>query len=320
MSGLVDRSGHVELDWTVESIRVGDRHRHDLGDLTELIESIHDLGMLQPITVSPDGTLICGARRLAAAKQLGLRQISVWVRSGISSRLEKLLAESHDNTVRKPFSPAEGAGLYAELKALMAEEAARRQEATQFGSDIGAVHGSAESAEPSGRESRVKAARLVTGRMAYTRLEQVLELQTLAEDSDTPIALRQAAMEALEHIEADGKVNGHYQQVKAAQRRMDQATTLDESEDGDLPDPVGTPADATHNPVTLHSRPDETRSTPRHRVRPFLLTLNRLAGWTSTVDPTEIGPALTAQQWADFEATVTATVAFADAARQARHP
>lgn len=299
---------------------MGDRHRHDLGDLTELIESIHDLGMLQPITVSPDGTLICGARRLAAAKQLGVRRINVWVRSGISSRLEKLLAESHDNTVRKPFSPAEGAGLYTELKALMAEEAARRQEATQFGADIGAVHGSAESAEPSGRESRVKAARLVTGHKAYTRLEQVLELQRLAEDCDTPIPLRQAAMEALEHIETDGKVNGHYQQVKAAQRRLDQATSLDGSADGDLPDPAGTPADVTHNPVTHNSRPDETRSTPRHRIRPFLLTLNRLAGWTSKVDPTEIGPALTAQQWADFDATVTATVAFADAARQARHP
>ena len=40
------------------------------------------LGMLQPITISPDGTLICGARRLEAAKRLGMRHVNVWVRVG----------------------------------------------------------------------------------------------------------------------------------------------------------------------------------------------------------------------------------------------
>lgn len=118
-------SGHVELDRAVDSIRVGQRHRTDLGDLDELVASIDRLGLLQPITISPDGTLICGARRLEAVRRLGWQRVNVWVRSGISTRLEQLLAEQHENTMRKAFTPTEAATLYQELKNLMAEDAAK---------------------------------------------------------------------------------------------------------------------------------------------------------------------------------------------------
>ena len=53
-------------------------------------------------------------------------------------------------------------------------------------------------------------------------------------------------------------------------------------------------------------------------MRAFVLTWGELSGWAAHYDPGEIGPALTEQQWAAFEATVAATVAFADAARTAR--
>ena len=49
-----------------------------------------------------------------------------------------------------------------------------------------------------------------------------------------------------------------------------------------------------------------------------MLTWADLSGWADHYDPDQIGPALTGDQWADFDATVTATVAFADAARTAR--
>ena len=86
-------TGHIELDRTVESIIVGNRHRTDLGDLTALAESIARDGLLQPLTVTIDGVLVCGARRLAAIKLLGWRTVNVWVRSGITGRLGHLLAE-----------------------------------------------------------------------------------------------------------------------------------------------------------------------------------------------------------------------------------
>ena len=60
-----DGSG-VQLDRAIDSIRVGYRFRGDLGNLDELCTSIRTVGLLQPITITPDGTLVCGARRLAA--------------------------------------------------------------------------------------------------------------------------------------------------------------------------------------------------------------------------------------------------------------
>ena len=59
--------GHIELDRTVDSLHVGRRHRADLGDIDALAASIERDGLLQPLTVSPDGVLICGARRLWSA-------------------------------------------------------------------------------------------------------------------------------------------------------------------------------------------------------------------------------------------------------------
>ena len=102
-------TGHIELDRTVESIQVGRRHRRDLGDLDALAASIERDGLLQPITITPDGLLVCGVRRLAAIRQLGWRTVNVWVRSSISDRLGHLLAEQDDNQLHKTLSPREAA-------------------------------------------------------------------------------------------------------------------------------------------------------------------------------------------------------------------
>ena len=85
--------GFVELERQIDSITIGQRHRRHPGDLTKLMESLNRVGLLQPVTITPDGYLICGYRRLAAAKQLGWRTMRVWVRSGISDELTRLLAE-----------------------------------------------------------------------------------------------------------------------------------------------------------------------------------------------------------------------------------
>ena len=128
-------AGYIELERTVDSIRVGRRHRTAFGDIDELAASIDRDGLLQPITITPDGALVCGARRLAAIKQLGWRKVNVWVRSGISDRLGHLLAEQDDNVLHKPLTQTEAAALYRELKTLMAEDAERRDAATRFTSE-----------------------------------------------------------------------------------------------------------------------------------------------------------------------------------------
>ena len=96
-----------------------------LGDIDALAASIGRDGLLQPLTITIDGVLVCGARRLAAIKKLGWRTVNVWVRSGLSDRLGQLLAEQDDNMLHKPYTQLEAAGLYREIKELMAEDAAR---------------------------------------------------------------------------------------------------------------------------------------------------------------------------------------------------
>jgi ParB family chromosome partitioning protein len=54
-------------------IIVGERHRHDLGDIDALARSIAELNLLHPIVIRPDGKLIAGVRRLAACKTDGKR-------------------------------------------------------------------------------------------------------------------------------------------------------------------------------------------------------------------------------------------------------
>lgn len=54
----------------VEKIQVGRRIRKDNGDLEALAENIKRRGLINPITVKPDFTLITGFRRLEAVKLL----------------------------------------------------------------------------------------------------------------------------------------------------------------------------------------------------------------------------------------------------------
>ena len=74
---MPETSGHIELERNIDSIVIGVRHRIDLGDLGPLMKSIQRVGLLQPITITPDGLLVCGRRRLEAIKRMGWRTLKV---------------------------------------------------------------------------------------------------------------------------------------------------------------------------------------------------------------------------------------------------
>jgi ParB family chromosome partitioning protein len=225
---MTNTPGHIELERSIDSIRIGSRHRTDLGDIDALAISIQNQGLLQPITVTPDGILVCGARRLAALRQLGFRKLNVWVRSGISDRLTQLLAEQDDNALHKSLSPTEAATLYREVKMLLAEDARRRQEASRFGSDSKnrQPDGPATVAAPSpplDGYSRAQAAVLVTGRRSYTTLDRISDLQQMAADPNLDETLRGRATTELAAIDRGGSVT-------SAHRRMNTQVAVAELE------------------------------------------------------------------------------------------
>ena len=63
----------------IDKVSVGERHRKVEGDIDSLARSIADVGLLHPIVVRPDGTLIAGERRLRAVQALGWTSIPVTI-------------------------------------------------------------------------------------------------------------------------------------------------------------------------------------------------------------------------------------------------
>jgi ParB family transcriptional regulator, chromosome partitioning protein len=87
----------------IEDIRIGKRHRRDLGDVDGLAASIAELGLLHPIVVNSRGELIAGERRLQAAKLLGWKEVPATVID-----LDAVVkGEFAENAHRKDFLPSE---------------------------------------------------------------------------------------------------------------------------------------------------------------------------------------------------------------------
>jgi DNA modification methylase/ParB-like chromosome segregation protein Spo0J len=87
----------------IADIRIGNRFRHDLGDINSLAANIADLGLLHAPVVRPDGTLIIGRRRIEAARALGWADIPV----RIIDLNQIVRGEFAENVHRKDFLPSE---------------------------------------------------------------------------------------------------------------------------------------------------------------------------------------------------------------------
>lgn len=292
------------VERAVDSIPVGDRHRKDLGEIDVLAASIDRHGMLQPITVSVDGFLICGSRRLTAVKKLGWKTVRVWVRSGISDRLGQLLAEQDENVLHKPLNQIEAAALYRELKALLAEDAKRRQEASRFGTGHQPGDGAADPAAPSMRvgEARHQAAQMVTGRASYSRLEQIGFIEKIAADPARPDELREHARTELQQIEVGGSVGPAYARIRTEAA-------------GDL-ERLAEEALARVKAEQREKRKKErqtNRPRPRMQLNPraFVLTWDEFGGWCDRYDLHQLAVELTDDHITHFHTVLNELQAFA---------
>ncbi|MFE2563113.1 ParB/RepB/Spo0J family partition protein [Streptomyces mirabilis] len=158
----------------VQDIEVGERARVDLGDLTDLMASIKQLGLLQPIVVTADNKLIAGGRRLESCRRLGLDEVQVVVAEHIHDAVDLLKAERDENTCRKPMTASELIALGRQIEALEKPKAAQRQ------AEAGRTHGRGKASVPTNEsysepiDSREKAAEAVgLSTATYSRVKQV---------------------------------------------------------------------------------------------------------------------------------------------------
>jgi len=111
----------------IADIKTGTRHRKDMGDLDTLASSLRELGMLQPVGITPDKTLVFGERRMTAAKLLGWTQVPALVFESLTDAVAAIKAERDENRCRKEMTPSEYVELGRALEAVERAEAEKRQ-------------------------------------------------------------------------------------------------------------------------------------------------------------------------------------------------
>lgn len=90
----------------IHEIRIPKRIRDQRVALDDLVESLSEFGLLQPIIVDTENQLIAGFRRLQAAKALGWQSIDAHIIE-IKSKRDRLLIEIEENSVRRNFDSTE---------------------------------------------------------------------------------------------------------------------------------------------------------------------------------------------------------------------
>jgi ParB family chromosome partitioning protein len=107
-----------------------DQPRQVMGDLSELMASIAEKGILEPLVVRPRGDrfqIVAGERRYHAAVQVGLRELPVVVRDVDDSEVVELgLIENLQRKDLTPFEEAEALHALCERCGYTHEDLARR--------------------------------------------------------------------------------------------------------------------------------------------------------------------------------------------------
>ena len=88
----------------ITEIKIGNRHRKDMGSLTSLADSIREEGLLQPIGVTEKLELVFGERRLRATRDILKKKT---ILAHIVDVASIIAGEYAENEVRKDFTPSE---------------------------------------------------------------------------------------------------------------------------------------------------------------------------------------------------------------------
>ena len=148
----------------ISDITVGERARTSAGWLDDLQRSIEQVGVLQPIGVTPENELIFGHRRVMACQALGMEDIPARILDiNPDDPAHVLRMEQAENNIRKDFTPSERV------------EIARRIE-TALAGRVGANQHSPKSDDPeTGRSDDIAAKAVGWGRDTYRKAKKVIE-------------------------------------------------------------------------------------------------------------------------------------------------
>lgn len=187
----------------ISDIRFDVRHRKDFGEIETLAESINRLGLLHPVVLRSDMTLIAGERRIRAYQHLGRDCIEAHIVKGFEDAVTLLLAERDENTERKALAPSEKVALGIELEKLERPKASERKKSTQGNRQSGAEKFSAP--EKGDTRDKVGGAIGMSG-VSYQRAKAVVKA---AEEDPEQFG------DLVEQMDATGKITPAHDELTA---------------------------------------------------------------------------------------------------------
>jgi ParB-like chromosome segregation protein Spo0J len=189
----------------IADIKIGNRFRHDLGNINSLAANIADVGLLHPPVVRPDGTLAVGHRRIAAYQQLGQTEIPVTV----DEVKEIVQAELAENAHRKDYSPSEIDAIRRAIEPV--EQAAAKERQRRHGGTAPGKHSGKISTSDAGKvRDKIGKFAGISGKT----------LGKIAEVCDAARADPERYGHLVERMDRNGKVEPTYRKFKNLQTQQ----------------------------------------------------------------------------------------------------
>ena len=187
------------IDVRIDKIKVGERMRSlDMAKVSELADSINQIGLINPITVDRDYRLIAGLHRLEACKSLGLDMILAIVRD--VDKLTAELAEIDENLLRNDLTALEEGEHLLRREELLEEMGQRAKGGdNRFtmdrGEDSSPLHTTADIAEQVGLSERIAQQRKQIARGLAPEVKDMIR--------DTDLANRKGDLLKLSRIDTE---------------------------------------------------------------------------------------------------------------------
>jgi ParB/RepB/Spo0J family partition protein len=242
--------------------------RGDEAALETLAESIKTLGLLQAITVHPDGRILCGRRRLAACRLAGLRKVPSMIRDCTPAEAE--LLEIDENFARVELTTLERSVQMArrrELYVAVEGESARGAEgfAVDTARRLGSSKRSVERLAQIGTNLDPAVAQLLAEHPVANSREKLLALARLAPDEQRA----QAALILAGEQFGPGSAEDADDPPSGQGHTDPRSGRTDEADTGPGCNSLGSASGMGHSTGnTPHSTPSAPEIPPVHRAQP----------------------------------------------------